>query len=55
MHAREILAALAVVFVALAIGRRLRHGPGSDPALRAWLIVVLVFSAVSGWLLLQGR
>ena len=55
MHAREILATLAIVFAAIAIARRLRRGPGFDPALRTWLIVVLVFAGVSGWLYLHPK
>jgi len=50
--AKYILAALAVVFLVLAITRRAH--PLSHPQTRAWLIIGVIFAAVSAWLFSQG-
>lgn len=50
MAAKYILAMLAVVFWVLVIGRMARDGGRVGPAVRAWLIIAVVFSAVSAWL-----
>lgn len=52
MLAKYILAALAVVFLVLAITRR--TNPLSHPQTRAWLIIGVIFAAVSAWLFSQG-
>jgi len=50
MTAGHILAALAAVFLAAALWRLARDGFKLAPASRTWLIVALVFTAVSTWL-----
>ena len=50
--AKYILAALAVVFLVLAVTRRAT--PMSHPQTRAWLIIGVIFAAVSAWLFSQG-
>lgn len=50
MAARYILAALAVVFLAAALWRLARDGFKLAPSSRTWLMVALIFTAVSGWL-----
>ena len=50
MAARYILAALALVFLAAALWRVARDGFTLAPSSRIWLMVALIFSAVSGWL-----
>jgi len=49
---KYILAALAVVFLVLALTRR--ANPTSRPQTRAWLIIGVVFAVVSAWLFYQG-
>ena len=46
MAAKYILAALAVVFVALALAR----GGLPRPQTRTWLLIGVIFGAVSAWL-----
>lgn len=50
MAARYILAVLAAVFLAAALWRLSRDGFKLAPASRTWLMVALIFSAVSAWL-----
>lgn len=50
MAAKYILAVLAVVFWLLSLGRIVRDGGRVGPAARSWLIIAVVFSAVSAWL-----
>ena len=52
MAARYILAGLAVAFLCAAAVRMTR--PGKAPQARAWLIVGVLFGAVSAWLFVQG-
>ena len=52
MAAKYILAALAVVFLVLALTRR--ANPVSHPQTRAWLIIGVIFAVVSAWLFSQG-
>jgi len=47
---KYILAILAVVFWLLVVGRIARDGGRVGPAARSWLIIAVVFSAVSAWL-----
>jgi hypothetical protein len=50
MSARLILTVLSVVFLVLA-ALRLGRGRGRvDPAARTWLIIAVLFGAVSVWL-----
>jgi DMSO reductase anchor subunit len=42
--------ALALVFAGLSVVQRVRRGRFGHPAARAWLILALVFGAVSVWL-----
>lgn len=51
MQARYILAALAVAFLIAAAMRWARiASPRPDPATRTWLLIALIFTAVSAWL-----
>lgn len=50
MTARYILAALAIVFLAAALWRLARDGFKLEPASRTWLMVAVIFTAVSAWL-----
>jgi hypothetical protein len=50
MAAQYILAALAAVFLAAALWRLTRDGFKLAPSSRTWLLVALIFAAVSGWL-----
>ncbi|MEP7306570.1 MAG: hypothetical protein ABJA98_13720 [Acidobacteriota bacterium] len=54
MAAKYILAVLAVTFLAAAIMRMSRGGGVSHPQTRTWLLVGVLFSAVSVWLFFQG-
>lgn len=52
MAARYILAALAVVFLVLAVSRM---GSGkAHPQRKTWLIIGTLFAVVSAWLFYQG-
>ena len=53
MAAKYILAALSVVFLALAI-MRLPRGGVVHPQSRTWLLIGVIFAAVSSWLFYQG-
>ncbi len=54
MDAKQILAILAVVFLALGF-RRLGQGGGAMTGqARTWLLVGGIFGAVSAWLFLRG-
>lgn len=50
MAARHILFVLALVFLGAAVWRLMRDGFALAPASRTWLLVALIFGAVSGWL-----
>ncbi|MDB5976919.1 MAG: hypothetical protein JWR07_3679 [Nevskia sp.] len=50
MHARTILAILALVFLVAAALRLARDGGQIKPASKTWLLVGGIFAAVSGWL-----
>jgi hypothetical protein len=47
---KYILAALAALFLAAAAIRLLRTRNRADPGARTWLIIAVIFAAVSGWL-----
>jgi len=52
--ARYILVALAAVFLAAAV-MRLSRGRGiSHPQTKTWLLIGVIFAAVSAWLFSQG-
>ena len=53
MAARYILAAVAVVFLAAALMRLSRGGGFAHPQTRTWLLVAIIFAAVSAWLFSQ--
>ena len=50
MPPKYILPALAVAFLAAALWRLARDGFKLGPASRTWLLVALIFAAVSAWL-----
>jgi hypothetical protein len=54
MNARLILFVLAGVFLVLAATRIARNAGRIDPAARTWLIVAILFGAVSIWLWVGG-
>ena len=54
MATKYILLALAVLFFALAVRRIIRTGTLSHPQSRTWLIIAVIFAAVSAWLFSQG-
>ena len=54
MAARYILAALAVAFVAAAFMRFSRGAGISHPQAKTWLLIGLIFGAVSAWLFYRG-
>lgn len=54
MEPRWLFPLLAVVFLVLAGARLLRNGRRLDPAARTWLILGVIFAAVSLWLRLAG-
>jgi ammonia channel protein AmtB len=53
MATKYILAGLAALFLALAIGRLAAGGPRSQPQNRTWLLIGVIFGAVSAWLFFQ--
>jgi hypothetical protein len=55
MAAKYILTALSLVFLVLAIARLLRDGGRTAPASRTWLLIALIFGAVSFWLWTGGH
>lgn len=53
MDPRQLFPVLAAVFLLLALVSGLRRGPGRgflQGAARTWLLLALVFGAVSAWL-----
>jgi hypothetical protein len=48
--AKYILAGLAVVFLVAALMRLSRGGGVSHPQTTTWLLVAVIFAAVSAWL-----
>lgn len=55
MDPRWLFPALAVLFVVLALGQRLRRGGHSNGAARTWLLLALIFGAVAAWLNFGGQ
>ena len=54
MATKYILAALAAVFLILAVSRMARGGGAAHPQSRTWLIIGVMFGVVSAWLFYQG-
>ena len=54
MAAKYILAVLAVAFLAAAVMRLSRGGGISHPQTKTWLLIAVIFAAVSAWLFSQG-
>ncbi|HVQ16106.1 MAG TPA: hypothetical protein VMS40_21040 [Vicinamibacterales bacterium] len=54
MATKYILAALSVVFLILAVSRMARGGGAAHPQSRTWLLIGVIFAAVSAWLFYQG-
>lgn len=50
MIATYILGALAIVFLVLGLGSVARAGGAVDPRARTWLIIAIVFAAVTALL-----
>jgi hypothetical protein len=50
VSARYILGTLAVVFLLLGVARMVRDGGRMDGAARTWLLIGVIFGAVSVWL-----
>ncbi|MEJ8857877.1 hypothetical protein WKW79_25130 [Variovorax robiniae] len=50
MAAKFLLPALAAVFLIAALWRISREGFKLGPASRTWLLIALIFGAVSAWL-----
>jgi hypothetical protein len=51
--AKFVLAGLAVVFLSAALLRLSRGGGIRHPQTRTWLLVAVIFAAVSAWLFSQ--
>lgn len=54
MTARDIMAMLAVAFLAAAVKRLSRGGGLSHPQTKTWLLISGIFAIVSAWLFFQG-
>ena len=54
MLTKYILGALAIVFVGLAVVRTASGGTKAHPQARTWLLIGVIFGAVSAWLFYQG-
>lgn len=55
MAADRIIGALALVFLILAVSRIARDGGRLGPAARTWLLIGLIFAAVTVWQWLTAR
>jgi hypothetical protein len=51
---KYILAVLAAVFFMLGLARIARRGRLAHPQSRTWLLMAVIFGAVSAWLFSQG-
>jgi hypothetical protein len=54
MAAKYILGALSAVFIVLAVWRMASGGAASHPQARTWLLIGVIFAAVSAWLFSRG-
>jgi hypothetical protein len=52
--AKYILGVVAVAFLAAALMRLSRGGGMGHPQTRTWLLVAVIFAAVSAWLFSRG-
>jgi hypothetical protein len=52
--AKYILAALAVAFLVASLLRLSRGGGVGHPQTRAWLLIAVIFAAISTWLFSKG-
>jgi hypothetical protein len=52
--AKYILAALAVAFFVASLMRASRGGGVSHPQTKTWLLIGVIFTAVSAWLFSRG-
>jgi hypothetical protein len=52
--AKYVLAVLAVAFLAAALLRASRGGGISHPQTKTWLLIGVIFAAVSAWLFARG-
>jgi len=50
MNAKYILAGLSIVFLVLAVSRMASGAGLAHPKTRTWLLVGVIFGAVSAWL-----
>ena len=53
MATKYILATLSVVFLARAVIRMANSSRGAHPQVRTWLLIGVIFGAVSAWLFYQ--
>ena len=53
MATKYILAALAAIFLVLGLARIGRHSQAAHPQSRTFLIIAIIFGAVSAWLFYQ--
>ncbi len=53
--AARIIGVLALVFLILAVSRIVRDGGRLGPAARTWLLIALIFAAVTVWQWLAVR
>jgi hypothetical protein len=51
--ANQVLAVVVAVLVAMVGYRLARNGRRIDPAVRAWLIIIVIFVLVIGWNVLR--
>jgi hypothetical protein len=54
MWAKYILAVLSVGFLVAALRRVQADGGRLPPQARTWLVIAVIFAAVSAWLFVQG-
>jgi hypothetical protein len=54
MRAAYVLSVVATVFLAVALMRLARGGAVSHPQTRTWLLIAVIFAAVSAWLFSRG-
>ncbi|MGH8239749.1 MAG: hypothetical protein ACREXP_22440 [Steroidobacteraceae bacterium] len=53
MATQHVLAIFAAIFLLFALARILRNAGRIDPAAKTWLIITVIFAAVSTWLFLS--
>jgi hypothetical protein len=55
MSARLVMGVLALVFLIAAVGRIWRDAGRVGPAARTWLLIALIFAAITFWRWLAAR